>query len=157
MRGHKPRAREYNTIAPLWSSGTLCCQAPTGITVYTGNQIPQWHNDLFMATYQTPRRVYHFYLNADRTAVTTVNVVTGVAANMDIETGPDGALWYIASGGRDPGTLYRLVGSGSATTPTAATPTPHPPNRRAPHQHPRPALRLCPAAAAALSPRRARR
>lgn len=89
----------YNTIPPLWVAQGPCCPVPTGITVYTGNQIPQWRDGLFMATYQAPRRLYHFSLNADRTALTAVNTVPEVFANMDIATGPDGALWYIEGGG----------------------------------------------------------
>lgn len=121
----------YNTILPLWSSRLQCCAAPTGITVYTGNQIPQWHNHLFMAVYQNQRRLYHFYLNEDRTYVTAVNAVSDVVATMDVETGPDGALWYISGGGFESGSLVRLVGGSAAGTPTPqatapATPAPNP-------------------------------
>ncbi len=108
--------RTYNTIAPLWSLIGPCCPAPTGITVYTGDQIPQWHNDLFMSVFQTPRRLYHFYLNADRTELTAANLVPDIFANMDLETGPDGALWYINGGGFGPGTLNRIA-AGAPTTP----------------------------------------
>ena len=113
---------QYNTIPPLWTSGQGDGgrKVPTGITVYTGNQIPQWRNDLFMATYQQPRRLYHFSLNADRTALTAANVVPEVLAHMDLETGPDGALWYIQGGGFEEGTLKRLVSTGSAPTPQAS-------------------------------------
>lgn len=117
---------QYNTIAPLWTSGRGDSgrKVPTGITVYTGNQIPQWRNDLFMATYQQPRRLYHFSLNADRTALTAVNIVPEVFAHMDIETGPDGALWFIQGGGFEEGTLKRLVsGANAATSTPQASPT----------------------------------
>ncbi|MEA2575166.1 MAG: hypothetical protein QOH93_2464, partial [Chloroflexia bacterium] len=46
----------YNTISPLWFLGTgspdttACCIAPTGVEVYTGTQILQWANNLFMCT-----------------------------------------------------------------------------------------------------------
>jgi glucose/arabinose dehydrogenase len=123
----------YNTIAPLWTSGQgdSARKVPTGVTVYTGNQIPQWRNDLFMATYQQPRRLYHFSLNADRTALTAVNIVPEVLAHMDLETGPDGALWYIQGGGFEEGTLKRLVSTGTGASPTpqanpTATPVPGP-------------------------------
>src|SRR5699024_1138185 len=99
---------QYNTIPPLWTTGATCCLAPTGITFYTGNQIPQWHNDLFMAVYQGGA-LYHFSLNADRTALTAVNIIQGVYASMDMETGPDGALWYIEGGGTGDGTLKRIT------------------------------------------------
>jgi hypothetical protein len=112
----------FNTIPPLWYLGrATCCQAPTGITVYTGHQIPQWRNHLFMAVYTG--EFYHFTLNADRTDVVSTRVVTGVTANMDLVTGPDGALWYIQGGGYQTGTLRRIVGPGAADTPTPVAPT----------------------------------
>src|SRR5438552_3881332 len=70
----------YNTIAPLWYLSTAgCCEAPTGITVYTGSQISQWQNHLFMAAYNTGA-LRHFYLNPSRTLVTATNIVQGVTA-----------------------------------------------------------------------------
>jgi glucose/arabinose dehydrogenase len=114
----------YNSNPPLWfAPAQFCCVAPTGITVYTGNQIPQWHNHLFMANYQDPP--YHFYLNADRTAITTVNKIAGLRAGLAFTTGPDGALYYIEGGGYQNGTLKRIVGPGGAPPPTA-TPAPAP-------------------------------
>ncbi|MEA2575650.1 MAG: aldose sugar dehydrogenase [Chloroflexia bacterium] len=112
---------QFNTMPPLWTNGQGCCIAPTGITVYTGNQVPQWRDDLFMAAYEHPG-LYHFYFNADRTAVTKMNLVEGVPAMMDIETGPDGALWFIDGGGYTDGILKRIVGSGGAGTAATATP-----------------------------------
>ena len=117
---------QYNTIRPLWFVPTAsCCMAPTGITVYTGSQIAQWQNELFMATYNN-NQLRHFYLSADRTLVTATNVVQGVSIGTDLETGPDGALWYIEGGGYIAGTLKRIVGPATpvpTNTPTA-TPTP---------------------------------
>jgi glucose/arabinose dehydrogenase/plastocyanin len=111
----------YNTIAPLWYiPNGPCCDAPTGITVYTGNQIPQWHNHLFMAAYNSST-LRHFYLDQTRTVVTATNAVEGVIAPMDLETGPDGALWYMEGGGYSVGTLKRIVGSGGGTTTPAGT------------------------------------
>ncbi|MFL5731959.1 MAG: PQQ-dependent sugar dehydrogenase [Chloroflexia bacterium] len=111
----------YNNIPPLWHVDTQsCCTAPTGITVYTGDQIPQWHNHLFMLNYQSS--LYHFYLNADRTTLTAANRVENIGAGLDIETGPDGALYFIEGGGYNPGSLKRFVGTGGGATPSA-TPT----------------------------------
>jgi glucose/arabinose dehydrogenase len=101
---------EYNTIPPLWYIDEgFCCEAPTGVMVYTGEQIPQWRNELFMATYNT-RRLRHYYLDASRTVVTTANIVNGPDATLTIANGPDGALWYIEGGGYETGTLRRIVG-----------------------------------------------
>ncbi len=118
----------YNTIAPLWSLprfGPACCQAPTGINVYNGTSIPQWTGGVFMATFNN-NQMRHFYLNPARTDITQVNVIQGINVGTDIETGPDGALWYIQGGGYYTGTLMRIVGTGptpTATAPAAGTTT----------------------------------
>jgi glucose/arabinose dehydrogenase len=108
----------YNTIPPMWflPSGQ-CCQAPTGAHVYRGWAVPEWTNDLFMCTYNNGA-LRHFYLDATRTQATTVATVQGVTCGMDIETGPDGAFYYIQGGGYTPGTLFKI------TVPAAVTPTP---------------------------------
>ena len=124
----------YNTIDPFWFlPEATCCEAPTGVVVYTGHQIPQWRGDIFMATYNNTGKLRHFYLNADRTLSQAVNVVDGVTPNVDIENGPDGALWFIDGGGWNNGTVRRIVGNGvlptSTPVPTAqpsSTPTPIP-------------------------------
>ena len=124
------RDPQYNTIAPLWylPSGQ-CCIAPTGIEVYTGTQIPQWTGELFMAAYNN-RSFRHFYLSDDRTVLDQeTNVVIGVSAGTDIETGPDGALYYIEGGGYSSGILKRIVGPGGGSSPTPVrTSTPVPPS-----------------------------
>lgn len=104
-------APAYNTIPPLWSlPATQCCEAPTGITVYTG-QIAPWYGGVFMASYNSGA-LRHFYLTPDRKHVTAANVVQGVTANTDLETGPDGDFWYIEGGGYSTGTLKRVVNTG---------------------------------------------
>jgi glucose/arabinose dehydrogenase len=117
--------RQFNSIAPLWTTGGSCCLAPTGIEVYKGNQIPQWRNHIFMANYNGGG-LYHFTPNADRTVAPTVRRVDGVIANMDILTGPDGALYYIEGGGYQSGTLKRIVGQAAQPTATARPGTPVP-------------------------------
>lgn len=117
---------KFNTISPLWYTGPgQCCIAPTGIEVYDGYQIPQWRNHLFMANYSNGALI-HFVLTDDRNWVTQFRDVGGVTANMDVETGPDGALYYIEGGGYGDGTLMRIVGPGTAPaqTPTAVPGTP---------------------------------
>jgi glucose/arabinose dehydrogenase len=127
---------QFNTIRPLWYlPDNECCEAPTGIEVYKGSSIPEWKDGLFMSSYQQGAKFRHFYLNADRTALTASKVVQGITAGMDVETGPDGALYYIEGGGYAEGTLKRIVGSGGlgpqasptalATAP-AGTPAPAP-------------------------------
>ena len=113
----------YNTIPPLWylPSGQ-CCQAPTGIEVYSGTSVPQWHNGLFMCTYNNGE-LRHFYLDPTRTQVITEAAVSGVTCNMDIATGPDGAFYYIEGGGYIAGTIHRVTGTGPTATPGVPSPT----------------------------------
>lgn len=114
----------YNTIPPLWYlDSSNCCDAPTGIVVYTGTQIPQWHNHLFMASFNNSA-LRHMYLDTSRTVLTATNIVQGVVAPMDIENGPDGAFWYMEGGGYTIGTLKRIVASGATNTPVSGTHTP---------------------------------
>ena len=124
----------YNTIPPLWYLGTgspdttQCCIAPTGVEVYSGTQIVQWTNHLFMCTlkneggnvYFGTGNLYHFYLSSDRTTVTDFRIVSGVKCTMDIETGPDGALYYMdrVQGYGGVGNLARIVGTGDQVTNT---------------------------------------
>jgi glucose/arabinose dehydrogenase len=121
---------QYNTIRPLWWLGTggggACCEAPTGIMVYIGTQIPEWTGHLFMANYNSGD-LRHFYLDETRTVLTQTNRVLGINANMDLINGPDGAFWYIEGGGYGPGTLKRIRAAGPTFTPTVTwTPTPTP-------------------------------
>src|SRR6185295_20403494 len=46
----------------------------------------------------------------------------GIIVNTDLETGPDGALWYIQGGGYTIGTLKRITRPANTPTPTG-TPT----------------------------------
>lgn len=113
---------QYNTIPHLWWLGPggsgACCEAPVGVIVYDGSQIPQWQGGVFM-TANSSGLLRHHYLNADRTAFTTTNVVNGVSAGMDLEVGPDGAFYYMEGGGYTNGTLKRIVGPGGGATATA--------------------------------------
>jgi glucose/arabinose dehydrogenase len=121
---------EFNTIPPLWfvPNGS-CCIAPVGITFYMGQQIPQWTGQLFMAANNTSE-LRHFYLNAQHTLVTQTNVVQGISVQGDIETGPDGALWYFDQNPYSQFVnLKRLSGPGPTSTPAPTfqpshTPTP---------------------------------
>jgi aldose sugar dehydrogenase len=111
---------EFNTIKPLWTTGQDCCMAPTGIVVYNGDSIPQWKGHIFMAVYDG--ELYHFTPNAGRTELTAATRLRSVTANMDVETGPDGTLWYMQGGGYTDGTLFRLVGPGQPQpNPTPTT------------------------------------
>ena len=119
---------QYNTIPPLWRwTPTI---APTGAAFYTGGQIPAWQNELFMCSYNDGR-MRHFYLSPDRTAVTNVTLIdnqgtNGVTCDMDVQTGPDGAFYYIQGGGYSSGTLKRVVADATPTPSATPTRTPTP-------------------------------
>ncbi len=124
----------YNTIAPLWYVPLgLCCLAPTGVEVYSGTMIPEWQNELFMCTY-ADGVFHHMYLSEDRLTLAGSARVDGVECNMDIETAPDGSLYYIQGGGVYYGLVMRLARDGGLPTatatiiPTTETPTTGPTN-----------------------------
>jgi glucose/arabinose dehydrogenase len=113
---------EFNTIPPFFYLGEEpCCIAPTGVAVYTGDQIPQWKDHLFMSSYNNGS-LYHFVPDASRTTPLSVGIIDGVKANMTVVNGPGGALYYIEGGAYEDGTLKRVVGGSAELTPTS-TPT----------------------------------
>jgi hypothetical protein len=109
--GPDPR---YNTIPPLyhWTPSI----APTGITFYTGDLIPEWKNDLFMCAFKDgSTALHHFKLNAARTAIVSHTILSDtvtyqqIHCRTDVLTGPDGALYYSEGGGYYDGPIKRLT------------------------------------------------
>ncbi len=105
---------KYNTIPPLyhWTPSI----APTGITFYTGDLIPEWKNDLFMCAYKDgSTAIHHFKLNAARTAIVSHTILSDTINHQplhcrtDLLTGPDGALYYSEAGGYLSGPIKRLI------------------------------------------------
>jgi aldose sugar dehydrogenase len=105
---------KYNTIPPLyhWTPS----MAPTGITFYTGDPIPEWQNDLFMCAYKdSSTALHHFELNAARTAIVSHTILSDTIKHQplrcrtDVLTGPDGALYYSEGGGYLSGPIKRLT------------------------------------------------
>jgi glucose/arabinose dehydrogenase len=126
--GPDPR---YNTIPPLiyWTPSI----APTGITFYRGDLIPEWKNDLVMCAYKDDTTaLYHFKLNAARTAIVSASILSDtvnhqpIRCRTDVLTGPDGALYYAEGGGYYNGPIKRLSRTTSfvASTVTAWPMTP---------------------------------
>lgn len=95
-----------NTIAPMlyWTPPN----APTGITVYTGDDIPEWYGDVFFCTY-IDATLHHLKLNAARDAFVSHTSINGMFCQTDVFNGPDGALYFLEGGGFEQGTLKRLV------------------------------------------------
>ncbi|HSD84244.1 MAG TPA: PQQ-dependent sugar dehydrogenase, partial [Anaerolineae bacterium] len=99
---------QYNTIPPLisWPASI----APTGITFYRGDLIPEWKNDLFMCAFKDgSTALHHFKLNAARTAISAHTIIAGTQCRTDVLTGPDGALYYSEGGGYYTGPIKRLT------------------------------------------------
>jgi glucose/arabinose dehydrogenase len=96
-----------NTIPPLlyWTPTT----APVGIVVYDGDDIPEWRGDVFFCTY-LDAALHHLTLNAARNRFAGHTVVDGVFCQTDVFTGLEGGLYFVAGGGFEQGTLYRIVG-----------------------------------------------
>ncbi len=106
----------YNSIPPLidWTPSL----APTGLTFYTGDLIPEWKNDLFMCSYKdATTAIHHFKLNATRTAIVSHTILSDtinhqpITCRTDLLTGPEGALYYSEGGGypENNGPLKRLI------------------------------------------------
>jgi glucose/arabinose dehydrogenase len=96
----------YNTIPPLaaWPYSV----APTGVTFYRGDFIPEWKNDLFVCHWKTGE-LHHFKLNAARDAIVSDTIVAGAVCNLDIETGTDGALYFLRNDESEPAKEYRDI------------------------------------------------
>jgi len=104
----------YNTLPPLifWTPSL----APTGLTFYTGDLMPEWKNDLFICSYKdATTALHHFKLNASRTAIVSHTILSDtlnhqpVTCRTDLLTGPDGALYYSEAGGWESGPIKRLT------------------------------------------------
>jgi glucose/arabinose dehydrogenase len=120
--GPDPR---YNTIPPLyhWTPSI----APTGITFYTGDLIPEWKNDLFMCAFKDGSTgLHHFKLNAARTAIVSHTILSDTVTHQpiqcrtDVLTGPDGALYYSEGGGYYDGPIKRISRTTSFTSSTVS-------------------------------------
>lgn len=92
-------------IDPQW--GWTPVIAPTAVKFYSGNQIPQWRNQLFMCSF-LDRQLRHLILDAGRQNIVQETIVEGVPCTLDMEIGPDGSIYYIEGGGWSNGTLHRL-------------------------------------------------
>jgi plastocyanin len=82
--------------------------APTGTAFYTGDQVPEWKNDMFYCNYHQAqlRRVRLAPESRDRIVFEEI-VKNGCGLN--VATGPDGALYYTNSKG-----IYRIRSSNAA-------------------------------------------
>lgn len=80
-------------IDPVWESGPRTI-GPTGLTFYTGDQLPQYRGDLFFCAVNPPASLTRLRLappTYDR-AEAAEEVTQG--CHLDVTNGPDGALYY---------------------------------------------------------------
>ena len=108
-----------NPVLPIWYWRTTIC--PTNAAIYGGPYFPAYRGDLFMGDCNTRtfRRLHLVPPNYD-----TVDLDTPVWMApdiiLDVEVGPDGAIWITT-----PSTIYRYWDSGKPPVPSfTATPNP---------------------------------
>ena len=77
---------------PIWSSGSRTI-GPTGLTFYTGDQLPQLRGDLFFCAMNTGELTRLRLGGADRKIVMAGEAVVN-NCHLDVVNGPDGALYY---------------------------------------------------------------
>ncbi|NJL95363.1 MAG: PQQ-dependent sugar dehydrogenase [Anaerolineae bacterium] len=84
--------------------------APVGITVYTGEQLPEFYGNLFFCAWKDGR-MRRLVLDEQRQAVLFQESVDlrATQCTTDVEMGPDGALYYVSWTASRAG-IYRLVG-----------------------------------------------
>jgi glucose/arabinose dehydrogenase len=91
--------------------------AITDVLFYTGSTLP-YSGDLFYVDYKGDRiRRFEMSGAGEQVAAGPIDFVTGVDQPIDVEQGPDGALYYCTL----PGRLYLAQASG-VPTPPAVTP-----------------------------------
>ena len=82
--------------------------APTGIELYSGQQIASWRGELFMCDFNT-NTLRHLYLSESRDSIVGEAAVSGASCTLDVQTGPDGGLYFLDGGGYSNGDLMRIV------------------------------------------------
>jgi hypothetical protein len=87
--------------------------AITDVLFYTGSTLP-FSGDLFYVDYKGDRiRRFEMSGAGEQVAAGPIDFVTGVDQPVDVEQGPDGALYYCTL----PGRLYMAQASGVPTPP----------------------------------------
>lgn len=85
--GHDPKYKD-----PVWSSGSRTI-GPTGLTFYTGDQLPQFKGDLFFCAMNTGELTRLRLGGPERKIVEGGEAVVN-NCHLDVVNGPDGALYY---------------------------------------------------------------
>jgi glucose/arabinose dehydrogenase len=89
---HEGIGNDPNFVDPLWESGSKTI-GPTGLTFYTGDQIPQYRGDLFFCAVLTGTLMR---LRLTPPTYDRAEAAEEVAkdCNLSVTNGPDGALYY---------------------------------------------------------------
>lgn len=90
-----------NPVLPIfWWGSTIC---PTNAAIYGGPNFTAWRGDLFMGDCNN-RRLHRLDLAAPNydTVLSDTILWTAPSFIMDVESGPDGAIWFTT-----PSTIYR--------------------------------------------------
>ncbi len=95
-----PQSRQF--LYPLWH--TTPTEAPTGVAVYTGDQIPQWRGDVFFCMWNTGK-MRRAVPNETRSYLLGVREVDlqGNSCTIEVQDGPDGTLYFTNQSG-----IYRI-------------------------------------------------
>src|SRR5256712_3255989 len=108
-----------NPILPIWWWGPTIC--PTNAAIYRGPFFPAYQGDMFMGDCNFGRlhRLHLVPPNYDTITSDTI-VWTAPTSVIEVEQGPDGAIWFTT-----PTTIYRYWDSGQPPVPSfTATPNP---------------------------------
>jgi aldose sugar dehydrogenase len=74
--------------------------APSGIAFYVGSKVPNWKNDLFVATLRG-KHLLRVRIDANGRVVETEKLLEGKYGRLrDVTTGPDGSLLVISEAGK---------------------------------------------------------
>ncbi len=89
---HEGTSNDPAFVDPLWESGSRTI-GPSGLALYTGDQLPQFRGDLFFCAVNTG------HLTRLRLATPGLDRVDGAEVvaedcRLDVTNGPDGALYY---------------------------------------------------------------
>jgi len=78
-------------IDPIWTSGPVS-HTPTGMTFYTGDELPIPENDLLRCSWNTGM-LEHVLMAPSFDHIDGIED-TGLACSLDVTVGPDGALYF---------------------------------------------------------------
>jgi glucose/arabinose dehydrogenase len=107
-RGQQAEVNPHTDSAGVqpWTDGSPI--APTGITVYTANEIPGWQGDLFYCSW-VEGKMRHASLSGG--VITGQSKIDEADCTTDVIQSPDGELWFLDVELNGDGTLYAIVPS----------------------------------------------